>query len=247
MNAEASNTLGLRLDIDKLWRNSKAPDIPEVLVNDSAPDLRPLCLSSYREGRLLLDVAFAKADWQAAGYSVAEAARLAAYAFIEIPEDTSSYRRQFITACNRATHPGFFMKLMHASEMHGEEFVTKVLLSPNFDPHDVRSIPFTVTFDYFEANQREIAAGVDQPLGGLLLSDAIESEHFLLEEAATTDEEREIDREVQESLGGSPETIQGARDLGLAAAHEGVRRWLDYVSSNQRSDVVSQAGHSPHH
>jgi len=223
--AEAKGELGLSWDINSLWRHSEAPELPEALVNTSVGDIRSVYQSNYREFRLMLDAVFAKLDWQAAGYSAEDIETLAAYAFIETTEDVSAYRQQFITALTQASHPGFLMKLLHAVDMHGEELVTKLLLKPDFDPHDVQSVPFIATEDYRKYLNDQAQA--NQETWNMLLSWAIKGQRVLIQRSVATPTDLEADRQVQKMLGKDPRAVQQAQDVELATAQESIQLWLD--------------------
>lgn len=134
------------IDQEVIHRSRTLTNNPkEALVTTAASELRKITPASYPAYRLVIDAFFEKLDWESASLSREQAETLAAHAFTESPGDPTSNRINFMHAVNMASHPGFFMKLHHAVEIHGEKIVTDLLLSKDFDPHDPRALPFTTT------------------------------------------------------------------------------------------------------
>lgn len=112
---------------------------------------------AYPEYRTVIDAVIDRLDWQAAGLAKEEAFRLACYAFSELPEDGTDYRVEFIQAINQAAHTGFFMKLANIIDLHGEKTGMRILLDPNFDPHDASALKYVAgvyEVDYIKSTER---------------------------------------------------------------------------------------------
>lgn len=155
-DAELINAQSVEAEtVERSWRACILHNPPSALSTNEAAVLQLAWSAAYRDFRLLIDAMFAKLDWQAAGLTPREAETLAAHAFTETPEDGSANRYAFIDAVNKAAHPGFFMKLQHAVDIHGIGLMTRVLLNPNLDIHDPGAMPFTTSFagyDFLEKN-----------------------------------------------------------------------------------------------
>lgn len=123
-----------------------------LLVTDQTRALVTSNLSTYDSYRELIDIVMDRLDWEQAGLTYEEASLLATHAFTEVPEDTkageTSKRLGFIEAVNAASHPGFFMKLQNAVEVHGVNYVSAVLKGTRFQPHNPRSLTFTANAKY---------------------------------------------------------------------------------------------------
>ncbi len=148
--------LGARADLEVFWRKKRFENnLHDALLTEKAAELRQANPAAYPVYRLMIDAFYAKLDWEAAGLTPEEAVTLGAEAFTETPEDASDNRARFIAAVNQAAHPGFFMKLQHAIDVHGGKLVTAMLLDSAFDAHDPKSLPFTMTKPYLDYKQLE--------------------------------------------------------------------------------------------
>lgn len=118
----------------------------QTMLFNGADILKRGVTSSYSDYRALIDSIFHNLDWEMAGLSQEEAERLAIGAFLEVPEDCespiSSLRLSFIQAVNKASHPGFFMKVDNLVENHGAHMPIIMMSSRMFDSNDPKSIPF---------------------------------------------------------------------------------------------------------
>jgi|GEM_PF-2557935 len=231
--AKDPNTRDWLYDLANKWRDSRARRIREALSTEAAIEMRNITNATYKEGRLLVDAFFAKLDWQAAGLTQEQAEIVGAYAFGETPEDGTDYRQQFIAAVNKAAHPGFFMKLLHAADHHSESLMTDVLLSNHFDPHDPHALPFTVTLAYYDHISEEAAAAKKAPnkqtekiTGRLaLLSDAVRAEKTILE---TTHVQANTDVVL---YGEGDASAMAAIFTGmLRGARRDIQRWRDEIA-----------------